>query len=384
MRCVARSRGLWAGLLALLLAALLAGCANIGYYTQSVSGHLKLMAAARSVDDLLADARTSNSLRARLTLAQELRRFSVTELHLPDNASYQRFSDLNRRYVVWNVVAAPVLSLELKKWCFPLLGCVGYRGYFAEADAQALAAELRAQGLEASVHGVPAYSTLGWMNWLGGDPLLNTFVALPDGELARLMFHELAHQVLYVAGDTAFNESFATAVERLGGARWLATQATPQARQTFATYDQRRQQFRTLTRNTRQRLIDIYMKNSPQALDDQGKVAMKIEIMQAFKADYAALKESWGGYSGFDAWVAQANNAAFGAQAVYNDLVPAFEALFERAGRSWPHFFEAAKQLARKPQIERTQQLQALCRDIPSDIADAHPVATSGALFNPL
>ena len=289
----------------LLLAGLLAGCADTAYYAQSVGGHLKLMAAARPVPDWLADAHTTPPLRARLSLAQDLRRFSVTELHLPDNASYRRFADVQRRYVVWNVVAAPALSLELKTWCFPVVGCVGYRGYFAEADAQALATELRAQGLEASVYGVPAYSTLGWMNWLGGDPLLNTFVNLPDGELARLMFHELAHQVLYVAGDTAFNESFATAVERLGGAHWLATQATPQARQAFAAYDQRRQQFRALTRNTRQRLADIYKPNSPLAHDNQGRVAMKNKVMQAFRADYATLKNSWGGYTGFDAWVAR-------------------------------------------------------------------------------
>lgn len=381
MRWGARLSGLW---VSVLLAGLLVGCANTGYYAQSVGGHLKLMAAARSVDDWLADARTSERLRARLSLAQELRRFSVTELHLPDNPSYRRFADVQRRYVVWNVVAAPVLSLELKKWCFPVAGCVGYRGYFAEADAQALATELRAQGLEANVHGVPAYSTLGWMNWLGGDPLLNTFVNLPDGELARLMFHELAHQVLYVAGDAAFNESFATAVERLGGAHWLATEATPEARQTFATYDQRRQQFRALTRNTRQRLTNIYMENSPLDPDNQGQAAMKNKAMQDFRANFVALKKSWGGYSGFDTWVAQANNAAFGAQAAYEDWAPAFEALFERTGRNWPRFFEAAKALARQPQIERTQQLHALLEDTASDTAGAHQFAISCEPVHPL
>jgi len=380
--------GWGARLLCLWVGLLLAGCADTGYYTQSVRGHLKLMVAARPVDDWLTDAHTAEPLRARLRLAQELRRFSVTELHLPDNASYQRFADLQRRYVVWNVVAAPVLSLELKKWCFPVVGCVGYRGYFAEADAQALAAELRTQGLEASVYGVPAYSTLGWMNWLGGDPLLNTFVTLPDGELARLMFHELAHQVLYVAGDTPFNESFATAVERLGGARWLATQASPEARKIFAAYDQRRQQFRALTRNTRQSLTDIYEQNSPLALDNQARTAMKNKVMQDFKTNYAALKQSWGGYNGYDAWVAQANNATFGAQAAYDDLVPAFEALFERAGRDWPHFFEAVKQLAQQPEPARMQQLQALRGNTPSSTpgnsAGARPLATSGNPFHSL
>jgi predicted aminopeptidase len=356
-------RGCWRVVSCLLLLVWLSACADTRYYAQSVGGHLKLMAAARPVGNWLADPQTPEPLRQRLDLAQSLRHFSVTELHLPDNASYRRFADLQRRYVVWNVVAAPVLSLELKKWCFPVAGCVGYRGYFDEADAQALASELRGQGLDAMVYGVPAYSTLGWMNWLGGDPLLNTFVNLPDGELARLMFHELAHQVLYVAGDTTFNESFATAVERLGGEAWLTNQATPQARQVFTVYDQRRQQFRALTRRTRERLTQIYKENSPLAQDSKGLLAMKNEALQDFRARYAALKQSWGGYAGYDAWVAEANNASFGAQAAYDDLEPAFEALFVREGRDWPRFFAAVKQLASRPQAERLAQLQAFGAD---------------------
>lgn len=350
----------WRCVCCLLLAIWLSGCADTRYYAQSVGGHLALMTAARPLDDWLADTQTPESLRQRLRLAQALRHFSVSELHLPDNASYRRFADLHRRYVVWNVVAAPELSLELKTWCFPVAGCVGYRGYFDEADAQALASELRAQGLETHVYGVPAYSTLGWMNWLGGDPLLNTFVDLPDGELARLMFHELAHQVLYVPGDTPFNESFATAVERLGADHWLASQANPEARQAFAAYDQRRQQFRALTRNTRERLAQIYKQNDLQAQESKGLIAMKSEVFQDFRNRYAALKQSWGGYSGYDAWVAQANNASFGAQAAYDELVPGFEALFMREGRDWPRFFAAVQQLASRPAAERLAQLQAL------------------------
>jgi len=365
-------RGCWRGVSCLLLLVWLSACADTRYYAQSVGGHLKLMAAARPVENWLADPQTPEPLRQRLGLAQSLRHFSVTELHLPDNASYRRFADLQRRYVVWNVVAAPVLSLELKEWCFPVAGCVGYRGYFDEADAQALASELRGQGLEATVYGVPAYSTLGWMNWLGGDPLLNTFVNLPDGELARLMFHELAHQVLYVAGDTTFNESFATAVEHLGGDAWLANQATPQARQVFAVYDQRRQQFRALTRRTRERLTQIYKENGPLAQDSKGLIAMKNEVFQDFRARYRILKQSWGGYAGYDAWVAEANNASFGAQAAYDDLEPAFEALFVREGRDWPRFFAAVKQLASRPQAERLAQLQALGADASATTRQAH------------
>jgi len=348
-----------------LLVLLLSGCADSRYYGQSVAGHLHLMQAARPIDDWLADAAAPVALKQRLNRVQQMRRFAVTELHLPDNASYHRYADLERRHAVWNVVAAPELSLTLKTWCFPVAGCVGYRGYFAESDAQAEAQAQRAAGLEASVYGVPAYSTLGWMNWLGGDPLLNTFIHYPEGEVARLLFHELSHQVLYVSGDTVFNESFATAVERLGGALWLTQQASPQARLAYVEFDARRQQFRRLARSTREQLETIYQDNSPLAPDLATKRAMKARALQDFRAAYAELKIHWGGYSGYDAWVAQANNAAFGAQAAYDELVPGFEALFERAGRQWPAFYDAVRQLARRPKEERTQHLKQLAAEPP-------------------
>jgi hypothetical protein len=199
------------------------GCSSVGYYAQSVGGHLDLLQRARPIDDWLADPATPTALKARLQVAQQARRFAVTDLALPDNASYTRHADLGRGAVVWNVVAAPPLSLTLKTWCYPVMGCVGYRGYFDQAQAEAEGAALRAQGLEVSVYGVPAYSTLGWTNWIGGDPLLNTLVGGSEAYTVRLIFHELAHQQLYVAGDTMFNESYATAVERLGLARWQAT-----------------------------------------------------------------------------------------------------------------------------------------------------------------
>ena len=204
----------------------LSGCANLGYYWQSASGHMRMLQAAKPVQEWLSDTQAPQRLKDKLALSQRLRAFATNELKLPSNPSYTRYADLHRSAVIWNVVAAPPFSLKLKPWCFPITGCVGYRGYFVEADAKAEAALLRKEGYEAATYPVPAYSTLGWMNWAGGDPLLNTFIGYPEGELARMIFHELAHQVAYARDDTMFNESFATAVERLGVQRWLATRAS--------------------------------------------------------------------------------------------------------------------------------------------------------------
>lgn len=361
---------------ALLAATLLTACSNAAYYFQSVSGHLALMNAAQPVPQWLADPHTPPALKARMELAQRMRRFAVAELGLPDNASYQRYADLQRSAAVWNVVAAPSDSLTLKTWCFPVAGCVGYRGYFAESEARALADTLQAEGWEVSVYGVPAYSTLGWMNWAGGDPLLNTFIDYPEGELARLLFHELAHQVLYVPNDTVFNESFATAVERLGAARWLATQAREPARAEYARHDLRRTQFRTLTRATRQALAEIYSSNSPVAGIERRPVATKLIAMQEFRRRYVALRAEWAAsagvaesspqFKGYDRWVAQANNAAFGAQAAYDALVPAFEALYQReaAGQpgaaGWTQFFARVRELGALPPDQRAHAFGAL------------------------
>lgn len=348
-----------------MLAALLGGCADTRYYLQSLRGHWALMQAARPLDHWLADPQTAPALKPRLQLAQRLRAFSVAQLHLPDNASYHRYADLNRHAVVWNVVAAPAWSLELHIWCFAVVGCVSYRGYFSEADAREQAQTLQAQGLEVHVYGVPAYSTLGWSNWVGGDPLLNTFLFYPEGDLARLMFHELAHQVLYVQDDTVFNESFATAVARLGGAQWLAQQASAAVRQEDAARLTQRREFSALTQATRARLLEVYKEKRPLALAAQGQVAIKNEVMQQFKDEYAQLKVRWGGDARYDAWVAGANNAALGAQAAYDEWVPAFEVLFEREGRDWRRFYDAVKRLGALPAEQRIPLLQQLTAEHP-------------------
>lgn len=337
---------------------LTSGCSTLGYYMQSVGGHLDMVRAAKPVPEWLADPASPDALKQRLALSQRMRDWAVTELKLPDNASYRRYADLKRPAAVWNVVAAPELSLTLKTWCFPVVGCVGYRGYFDRAQADAYAAGLRHEHLEVSVYGVPAYSTLGQLpsfDWLA-DPLLNTFIQYPEGELARLIFHELAHQVAYAKDDTEFNESFATAVERIGGQRWLATRADQAARDDYARYDGRRQDFRRLTMAYREKLDALFRSDA----DAESKRAGKAVLMAALRADYATLKaERWGGFSGYDAWFERANNASFGVLAAYNALVPGFERLFEREGRDFERFYAEVRRLAALPKDERRAALGA-------------------------
>jgi len=355
-RPTGRLRSGVAVLLLLLSAGSSSAMDSMGYYWQAVTGHLDIVQRTRPVADWLADPATPPALRERLVLTQRMRDFAVSELKLPDNRSYRGYADLQRSAVVWNVIAAPELSLTLKTWCFPLLGCVGYRGYFQREPAQALAAELKAQGWEVDVYGVPAYSTLGWTNWLGGDPLLNTFMHWPEGELARLIFHELAHQVAYAADDTTFNESFAVAVERIGGRRWLAQQASEAARADYAAFDTRRQDFRALTARYRERLQALYVGPA----SDADKRVAKAALMAELRAEHAALKAGrWQGFTGYDGWFARANNAAFGVQAAYNELVPQFESLFDRLGGDFDRFYVEVKQLARLPKAERRAKLAA-------------------------
>lgn len=377
-------RALSAALLVLGLGAL-GGCAGVGYYAQAVRGHLDLLAAARPIDDWLADPATPPALRQRLRLAQAMRAFAVEALALPDNASYHRYADLHRPYAVWNLVAAPPDSLTLKTWCFPVVGCVGYRGYFAEADAKDEARSVAAEGLEVDVYGVPAYSTLGRLNWLGGDPLLSTFALGHEGDLARLMFHELAHQVLYVEGDTAFNESFASAVERAGVARWLAAHGSEAARASWARAQAQREAFAALTRATRADLAAVFEESARNPSANRSVVAMKNEVMAAFRQRYAALKAGWrdpaARWDGYDAWVAKANNASFGALGAYDDLRPGFEALLAREGggatpAQWRSFYDAVRRLAALPQGERHAALKALAaapKESESHVHHPHP-----------
>lgn len=340
---------------ALLLAVGQAGCSTLGYYWQSARGHLTMLQDARPVQDWLDDPKTPPALRDQLLRSQRLRDFAVQQLHLPDNASYRRYADVGRDAVVWNVVAAPALSLRLKTWCYPLLGCVGYRGYFAEAQAKSMAEQLKAEGYEVSVYGVPAYSTLGKLpgRWFA-DPLLSTFIGWSEPEVARMIFHELAHQVAYAEDDTVFNESFATAVERLGTDRWLQSNASDEVRTRWAVTEGRRQQFRALVADYRARFDALY--RSDQSID--AKRAGKVRLIAELRGAYERLKTGqWQGWAGYDGWFARLNNATLAVQAAYDGKVPEFERWFRRCNDDFVCLYREAQRMAALSKVERDVSL---------------------------
>lgn len=315
-----------------LCAVLLAGCETLSYYAQAVGGHMEIMAAAQPVERLLADPDTPPDLRRRLELTRRIRDFASQELKLPDNGSYRSYAALPRSFVVWNVVAAPALSLEPVKSCFPVAGCVSYRGFFARDDAEEHARELRAQGNDVYVHGVPAYSTLGRFD----DPLLSTFIQYSEGELARLVFHELAHQVAYARDDSTFNESFAVVVERVGLRRWLAGRDADL--QALANVERRSAEFTARLEEIRGRLRKLY----------QARLAPE-ELRRRKAAEMTALKAELVKFPRLAA--VEPNNAFLAARATYTQLVPQFEKLLAEEGGDLARFYARVKQLAANPTL---------------------------------
>jgi predicted aminopeptidase len=338
---------------ALALALFGAGCSTVDYYAQSIQGHLAVMEAARPISEVIADPQAPPPLKQRLERAQQIRRYASAQLALPDNRSYTEYADLKRPYVVWNVFATPELSMQLKQWCYPIVGCAGYRGYFERDAADQAASGLRAGGYEVHISGVPAYSTLGWLP----DPLLNTFIGGTEGQLAGLVFHELAHQVVFVGGDTTFNESFATTVEREGVRRWLESNGNEASRQAYAEFAQRRAQFVQMLLKYRRLLQQNFAGDATEAMKRERKQQLFAELKQ----EYAQLKASWGGFSGYDRFFAQdLTNAHLAAVGAYNDLVPAFDALLAQSGGDFPSFYVEVKRIAALPKRERDGALQRL------------------------
>ena len=345
----------WALLVGVAVAlAVAAGCSTLSYYGQAVAGHLAVMNRTKPIEAQLGEKSTPPELREKLARVLAMREFASRELGLPDNGSYRGYADLERPYVVWNVFAAPEFSIEPRPSCFVVVGCVSYRGYYAKDAAEGFAAQLRKQGYDVFVYGVAAYSTLGWFD----DPVLNTFVRYPDAELARLIFHELAHQLVYVRDDTVFNESFAVAVEEAGVARWMAGHSTAAERESFAQGRSRRAQFVRLALRYRERLGEFYREPLPVGEKRAGKARLLAEM----ESDYRALRDGkWNGWPGYDRWFEKGvNNAQLASVATYEELVPAFRALLAREGGDMARFYREVKTLAQLDKPDRDARLAAL------------------------
>jgi len=325
-----------------LIASLSGGC----YLLQSAEGQFSLMSKREPIARVIDEPSTPPKLRAQLQSVTAIRDFATRELGLPDNGSYRKYADIGRTYVVWNVVAAPEFSVDPKKWCFPIVGCVGYRGYFVEARARRFAAGLHAQGFDVVVGGVAAYSTLGHFD----DPILSTMVNWDDVELAAIVFHELTHQLLYVPNDTSFTEALATTVEEEGVRRWLQLQGREQDLAEHLLEHRRYVQVIALMGETRERLRALYASGLPPPLMRE----RKRQTFEALRKTYTALREQWGGHAPFDAWFAQdINNAHLASIATYFVCVPGFERELKAVGGNLPAFYRRVRQLAKLDQPQR-------------------------------
>ncbi|PKN13150.1 MAG: aminopeptidase [Deltaproteobacteria bacterium HGW-Deltaproteobacteria-4] len=333
----------------------LALCSDLGYYAQAIQGHVKILLARRPIEQLLVESKITPALKERLQLVLEIRDFASHELDLPENDSYRSYADIQRAAVVTNVIAAKEFSLQPLIWCFPFAGCVSYRGYYDPRKAESFAAGLRDQGYETDLYGVSAYSTLGWFD----DPVLNTFIDWPEAALAGQIFHELAHQQLYVKDDSSFNEAFAEVVEAEGVKRWLARQGQAPAADAMEEQE-RRQAFVALLLQTRHDLEVLYA--SGKSL--QVMRAEKKAVFSLLRQRYQLLRdETWQGYSGFDRWFERpVNNARLAAVATYHDRKPSFLALLQRTDGDLSRFYEEAAALAKRTRAERDEILAELAK----------------------
>ncbi|MGF6491259.1 putative aminopeptidase [Pseudomonas frederiksbergensis] len=327
------------------------GCTSISYYGQLASGQLHLLRAREPVSSVIADPDRDQQLRAHLAQSQQARTFASQRLHLPDNQSYRLYADIGRPFVVWNVFATPEFSLKPQNHCFPIAGCVAYRGYYSQSAARGEAALQRLQGMDVSIGGVEAYSTLGWFN----DPIMSSMMGWGDERLATLIFHELAHQRFYVKDDTEFNESFATFVEQEGTRQWRAFRGLPPDNRAL---EQQRDQFIQLVLDARKRLEQLYALPLPAEQMRERKAAE----FEQLRREYRTLRDSqWAGNKRYDAWInTPMNNARLLPFGLYDQWVPAFAALFKQVEGDWVRFYAAVERLGALPAEERKAALKVL------------------------
>ena len=358
-------------LISIPLLVLLYGCSDLGYYWHSARGHLAVMNQRVDIDELLADETLDERLRERLRLVQQVREFSVSRLALPDNASYHSYVDLGRPYLVQNLFAAPEFSTRLHQWCYPVIGCASYRGYYDEERLRAYAAGLQAEGLEIYVGRVPAYSTLGWFD----DPVLSSFVDWPDYRLAGLLFHELTHQRIYIDDDTTFNESLASAVQQAGTRLWLQSLERDEDIRRLAAWQAYRREVIALIEALRERLANLYVEE----IDDPRKRERKAEAIAEARRAHDAIAAKHGVSGGFHKWFAEGtNNAKIGSIAAYNAELPAFAAMLNAFDHDFEIFFDYVEKLGKLDKPRRATCLRAW-RETPATSADACPATPTAS-----
>lgn len=351
--------------LLLVAAALLTGCQTASYYGQAVRGHLQIVHRQQPIAELLQQP-TSESLKAKLRLVLAMREFAAQELRLPVNGHYLRYADLGRSNVVWNVTATPEFSMTAKDWWYPVVGRLAYRGYFVEREARQHAAKLAAQGFDVDVGGVQAYSTLGWFR----DPVLNTFIHEPETELAELLFHELAHQRLFVSGDTDFNEAFAEAVSEEGTRRWLLAKQGDAGVREYAAHLRRKADFTRLVTGAHDQLSALFDEagtslKTPREIsslpgeETAGLRVRKQAVLDQLQRDYETLRVTWGGHTDYQRWFRRPlNNAHLNDVDTYYRLVPAFHRLLQEHGGDLEAFYREVVALAKLSKAERHRRLQ--------------------------
>lgn len=338
-------------------------CSNLGYYARATQGHFSLLTGRKPIRSLIVEPELNPQLRNNLEKVLNIRDFASRDLRLPENGSYRSYVDVKRPHVVWNVVATPEFELRPVQWCFPVAGCVNYRGFFSPEEAGAFAEDLRQKGHDVYMYGVNAYSTLGWFD----DPVLSTFFTRSETDLAGLIFHELAHQVAYVKDDTTFNESFAKTVEMEGVARWLAAKGEEEQIQGYLEEGRRHEEFIALVKQYQRRLQTLYA----QPMEEAAIREAKIEAFQALRAEHEELKESWGGYKGYDRWFAELNNAKIASINTYYTHVPAFQTLLRQHQGNLSGFYHEVQSLGRLPHVRRQARLNTLHAQFVADLPPA-------------
>ena len=332
-------------------AVFLVSCGNIGYYSQSIAGQWEIISKRRPLAELLADPASDPRLRESLNQVLEIREFASRNLGLPDNNAYRSYAQLDRQYVVWNVIATPEFSLEPVEWCFIIVGCLPYRGYFSREAAVEHAHRLEAEGFDVHVGGVSAYSTLGWFD----DPVLSTMLNREITATARIIFHELAHQHTYIKDDTDFNEAFADTVAQIGISLWLTSRDNNGLIDRNKRQQQRDEDFFQLVSEYKNKLTELYLAGIPTA----EKRSRKSAIFKQMIADYHEIRSGWEDTREYDSWFGEGlNNARLATVLTYRDLVPALLSLYEAQGRDLTRFYRQVRVLGRCSKMQRRQFLE--------------------------